>query len=612
MSESFTRFLIQFRAEQITDFFVISIIVIAVVTVVLARMGRSKAFVRYAPSLLTSLGILGTFTGIVIGLYFFNPANIDESIPKLLNGLKTAFMTSLVGIGVALIVKVMLTHPFETANASEGVEDVDASDLLKAINSQSEHLVNLHAAIAGDETSSLTGQIKLLRSDSNENAKTLINEQRSSLEALSKIETLSSEQKDSFNRFSEKLWVQMQDFADMLSRSATETVIEALKEVISDFNKNLTEQFGENFKELNSAVLKLVEWQEGYRIQLEQMAAQYAQGVEAITKTEVSVEHISRESEKIPATMSELKTIIEVNQHQLSELSSHLEAFKAVRDKAVEAVPEIHAQIDKTVTDLNSAVEGASEHYKVMLDKSSDYLNSHNERSEALLKRLSVTSEQGLDRLKEGFDEGANSVAAGLADSADSVRKVIQEGAAEFEDKVSGVHANLITASDHLAVNSENIRVALSESVDDIQSKLSVTLSDMDERSKSIIGSFEETGKSLLQQNSLVLQETTQGIEEMRKQLQSSIENTLGQQAGVTESVVQGMAEQMTMSLQRTEDHINKQLTAMDEALEKELGQVLSVMGQHLTSITQKFTSDYKVLTDNMHQVVGESGRFDN
>tara|TARA_R110002111_G_scaffold65277_1_gene107054 strand:- start:3102 stop:4940 length:1839 start_codon:yes stop_codon:yes gene_type:complete len=612
MSELLSNFLKTFLADQITEFFIILIIVIAVTTVFLAYKGVSEAFVRYAPSLLTSLGILGTFTGIVIGLYHFEPTKIDESIPLLLNGLKTAFMTSLVGIGSALIVKVILTHPFKQAGTGADIKDVDASDLLQAINSQSEHLANLHAAIAGDETSSLTGQIKLLRSDSNENAKTLITEQRKSLEALSKIESLSSEQKKSFDRFSEKLWVQMQDFADMLSRSATETVIEALKEVISDFNKNLTEQFGENFKELNSAVLKLVAWQEDYRIQLEQMAAQYAQGVEAITKTEVSVEHISRESEKIPETMSDLKTIIEVNQHQLNELSNHLEAFKAVRDKAVEAVPEIHAQINKTVTDLNSAVEGASDHYKVMLDKSSEYLNSHNDRSADLLEKLTVTSEEGLNRLKEGFEKGADDVASGLADGADAFRKVIKEEAAEFKNTAFSVHGSLQSTSDKLVSNSEKIGQSLTESSDDIQSKLSDMLSKMDERSQSIIGSFEETGKSLLEQNSVVLQQTTSGIEDMRKQLQSSIEHTLGQQAGVTESVVQGMAEQMTTSLQRTEDHINKQLSAMDEALEKELGQVMKHMGQNLGSIAQKFTSDYSVLTENMKKVVAQSNRFNN
>ena len=255
MSELLTGFLTAYTAGQITEFFILLIILVAVISVVLAYREISDAFVKYSPSLLTSLGILGTFTGIVIGLYYFDATNIDESIPKLLDGLKTAFMTSLVGIGSALIVKVILTHPFKQIKDTDVDEDVDAADLLKAINSQNEHLVGLHKAIAGDETSSLTSQIKLLKSDSNENSNKSLLEQQRAVEFLSSIENISKSQQESFNVFSEKLWIQMQDFADMLSKSATETVIQALKEVISDFNRNLTEQFGENFKELNSACL---------------------------------------------------------------------------------------------------------------------------------------------------------------------------------------------------------------------------------------------------------------------------------------------------------------------------------------------------------------------
>ena len=53
----------------------------------------------------------------------------------------------------------------------------------------------------------------------------------------------------------------------MMSKLATEQVIAALKTVIQDFNNNLTEQFGENFKQLNTAVLELVTWQENYKQQ---------------------------------------------------------------------------------------------------------------------------------------------------------------------------------------------------------------------------------------------------------------------------------------------------------------------------------------------------------
>ena len=35
-----------------------------------------------------SIGVLGTFTGIFLGLYHFDTSKITESVPKLLEGLK--------------------------------------------------------------------------------------------------------------------------------------------------------------------------------------------------------------------------------------------------------------------------------------------------------------------------------------------------------------------------------------------------------------------------------------------------------------------------------------------------------------------------------------------
>ena len=53
---------------------------------------------QFIPTFMTSLGILGTFLGIVIGLIKFDTNNIDQSIPYLLEGLKTAFLTSIIGM----------------------------------------------------------------------------------------------------------------------------------------------------------------------------------------------------------------------------------------------------------------------------------------------------------------------------------------------------------------------------------------------------------------------------------------------------------------------------------------------------------------------------------
>lgn len=55
------------------------------------------------PSMFTTIGILGTFGGIAYGLWFFNPQDIENSIPTLLQGLKTAFFASIFGIALSII-----------------------------------------------------------------------------------------------------------------------------------------------------------------------------------------------------------------------------------------------------------------------------------------------------------------------------------------------------------------------------------------------------------------------------------------------------------------------------------------------------------------------------
>ncbi|RMH39899.1 MAG: hypothetical protein D6694_10685, partial [Gammaproteobacteria bacterium] len=56
----------------------------------------------------TVLGVLGTFLGIFFGLLKFDVSDITASIPGLLEGMKTAFATSIVGISLSLIMGVVV------------------------------------------------------------------------------------------------------------------------------------------------------------------------------------------------------------------------------------------------------------------------------------------------------------------------------------------------------------------------------------------------------------------------------------------------------------------------------------------------------------------------
>lgn len=56
---------------------------------------------------IVSVGVLGTFIGIFIGLQSFNPQDIVNSVNDILSGLKTAFLTSIVGMAVATILSIV-------------------------------------------------------------------------------------------------------------------------------------------------------------------------------------------------------------------------------------------------------------------------------------------------------------------------------------------------------------------------------------------------------------------------------------------------------------------------------------------------------------------------
>ncbi|MGL4733770.1 MAG: hypothetical protein ACRCWB_01430, partial [Enterovibrio sp.] len=312
--------------QTVNNVFLVLMVFVSTLGLFFTSEGKHAEFVNYVPTLLTTMGIFGTFFGIVLGLLDFNQLDIEGSIPPLLEGLKTAFLTSLAGIFFSLIFKILSTFSVLKPKHHEvSASHATPEAILGAMQAQVVETRSLKDALVGNEESTLFGQLKILRSDINDNAKL----------ADKNLQELSSKQQEKFEIFAEQLWLQLQDVADSLSKSATEQVIEALKQVITDFNNNLTEQFGDNFKQLNLAVIKLVDWQENYKLQLEQMQLQYARGVESISATESSVAHISEQSKVIPQSMSELKTVMEVNQHQLAELERHLEAFTLMRDEAV-------------------------------------------------------------------------------------------------------------------------------------------------------------------------------------------------------------------------------------------------------------------------------------
>ncbi|WP_281648763.1 hypothetical protein [Parendozoicomonas sp. Alg238-R29] len=559
--------------DSITNIVFLGFILLTFVSaVVLRKQGKASDYVNYAPTLLTTLGIFGTFFGIVLGLMEFDQNNIEASIPPLLAGLKTAFFTSLAGMLGSLMLKTLSTSPWLKPEQEEAVIDASPEKILATMQAQLTATKELKESLVGNEESTLVGQMKILRGDFSDQMKLSRNQE---------VEHFKYQQ-EKFDGFSDKLWLKLQDFADTLSKSATEQVIEALKQVIVDFNNNLTEQFGENFKQLNDAVYKLVEWQDNYKTQLEQMNTQYEQGVQAITATETSVAQISDKTQMIPQTMENLHEVMTVNQKQLGELEKHLEAFKDMRDRAIEAVPEIRRQVEETVSDISAAVTTANGHYKELLTESDRYIQNHIQTSEDLLGKFSSETEKGIE----------------------VVGKTIDTAVTEFTHNAARTNESLQTSSDYLQTQTEAIKQHLEDAVSDLNN----TVRDMVEKlvidAQSMNKTMHEANQNLVTDTSEVRNAMLKSTEQLQKQLGEMLEQAATQQVNQARKTFEAMEEQVKQQVGLTGEAVDSQLKMIDQSMQQEVNRVMTEMGQALAQVTGKFTEDYIRLTQAMQKVV--------
>jgi LmbE family N-acetylglucosaminyl deacetylase len=454
-------------------------------------------------------------------------------------------------------------------------DEITSLDIYRVMERQADGLLDLKKAISDSDDSSLFGQLKLLRIDITDNQKIVNKHLVMMAESVTSLNTVAAKQAEEFIGFQDRLWLKLQDFADMLSKSATEQVIEALKTVIQDFNNNLVEQFGENFKQLNAAVLKLVEWQENYKGQLADMKDQYDLGLQSLSATEASVSNISDKAQAIPVTMTALEQVMQVNQHQIEELGRHLDAFKDIRDRAVEAVPEIREQIDQTIAGAAAANE---------------------------------------------------SLAKGMQESAERMHAVLMEGTDNFKESVTQTSIALSESAQTTASVSEQIKDQFSGALEDINNHMRNLVAELQEGGKAVGDSYKEASTTLLAESKATNTAFTSSMEKQRVALEKSITDssdahlrqaeklTAGLHDSISESVrkhqieadkvIAGLEQGIQSSMSGTAEAVKKQIEMIDKAAEQETQKVLKSMAGALTTISGQFTTDYQSLVKSMGEIV--------
>ena len=420
-----------------------------------------------SPALMISAGIIGTFWGTFIALSEF-PRVVDsipdvkamvDSIPHVLDGMKTAFITSLIGLFAAFISKIAFIITPRKAPPPLPVEQ-DMKALLKEIKDgiigdadkslssqlsilQSEYrdsAKELKQAIAGDTESSIAGQLTKLRNENIQGFKTL--------DGLS--ETIKVSLVDNMKALMEQIEdVIVNQLTEQLKRT-NDLLHEQLREMLDRIEKELFKTFGEPFKQFNEATQAIKKWQEEHKEHVEQLTAAFRETAQGIGK-------IRADCESIPDTMQELARL-------MGELDERLKAFAEMKTQAEQSFSSIKENLDAVGNNLRAAAAGfeglegtitqtyknaqtlaakhiaaANEHIEKVETEINQAINKVSESTQQMMEKSKSVSTQHTKQMQEITLQVQNSIAQCTEDYTKAVSSVITEITEQLGDNMVGI-----------------------------------------------------------------------------------------------------------------------------------------------------------------------------
>jgi DNA anti-recombination protein RmuC len=335
-----------------------AIVVITVIAILFhARWTRRNTAI--GPTFLTTLGIFFCFIGIAWGLLNFDPSDVKYSIPRLLGGIRTSFWASVAGIFWALTIKARIVIWGDAPLRGTGSNQQGAT-----LNDVAEYLARLNSALAGSEDSTLLGQVKLLRSDSNY-----------------RLDRLNA----TFESYSEKI-------AEANSRA----LMQALQSVVHDFNAQVNDQFGENFKHLNAAVEKLVTWQAHYAEQLSALIAQETETRQSMADAATRFNDVVRRSQEFTEIAQSLKRLLVALNTEKEQLNFSLSTLGELINHAAKGLPTLEQNITAMTRQVEQGVKANQEAMAAIVKNAAHSIQVHNQQLTALLAASIATANKDL------------------------------------------------------------------------------------------------------------------------------------------------------------------------------------------------------------------------
>lgn len=359
-----------------------------------------RRWIEQLPSMISTLGVLGTFAGITIGLLYFDTEDLDASIPILLSGLKTAFFTSLAGMIGSLFLSRQVNSALDEKDGGMSDIDMAAGQICKAVDAMNtttkeafEKLRNqnkqqleaqLHFYRTISETvSSLTTNIGELKGfskkfDNVDAVTTSINSFIGEcLEITSGIAGAQNEISDEIKNFSMVLRSEVDEieekmketnnllvgkfdeFSELLKKSNTEALVDVMKSVTEEFQKQMNSLINkliqENFDQLNKSVESLNVWQQENKEMISSLTKQYKEMTANFEQTSTTLTKVSGDTRLLVSDGGKLRQLIDALNQVIIEDQKFVKIVAQIEETATLSKDNM-LQFEESTKSLNEWV----------------------------------------------------------------------------------------------------------------------------------------------------------------------------------------------------------------------------------------------------------------
>lgn len=376
----------------------------------------------------------------ILNLRFEKEASKDEQLKMILEKFKKIEETS--NLQVEILKKIEdetfllddihndLENLNEKANSQisqlESLEKLNVLDELNNnIDSQLEEISVVNANI-------LTKLDNLEKYDSN-----IFANSSKSIDFISSIYGEIEEYKNRFNSFidnstrqNSELVMAFKEFSSYMLEENSKVFVEALNKTIKDFNINLVETFGSNFKQLNEAVSKLLDWQEHYKDTIELTTENQKTIFDSFRNIETELDNFNQKTKGVNTIVSDLALSTKEALEQNYRLNDSLEVLAQLDSQVKELLPnfmKINSNLDDNLKTFDEETNKITKELKEFTDNLSSSLDKSKNQVSKLLEDTIKSFSSIIEKSEENNKEIVRSTSEKIKSLNEDLDKHIRE-----------------------------------------------------------------------------------------------------------------------------------------------------------------------------------------